>query len=139
MTRSTARRFFEPLDESKREIHRHRKAARPHQQNESLTVGGQNLFDDVASSSDNTEPKTVPVPKSLHEHSRPNPSGFQNPIVFPEKQTGNIVDARGIWLIQKVCEFQGLETENPFDHLKLFMSIVDNMQADEATKHTSRL
>ncbi|GJX67683.1 hypothetical protein Tco_0303410 [Tanacetum coccineum] len=139
MTRSTARKFFEPLDEPEREIHWRRKAARRHQQNESLIVGGRNLFDDVASSSGNTKPKIVSVPKSLHEHSRPNPSGFQNPIVFQEEQTGDIVDARDIWLIQNVCEFQGLETENPFDHLKLFLSILDNIQADKATKNTSRL
>ncbi|GJT59108.1 DNA-directed DNA polymerase [Tanacetum coccineum] len=49
------------------------------------------------------------------------------------------MDARDIWLIQKVSEFQGLETENPFDHLKVFLSIVDNMKADGATKNTSRL
>ncbi|GJT74504.1 DNA-directed DNA polymerase [Tanacetum coccineum] len=106
MTRSTARKLFEPLNEPEREMHRHKKAARRHQQNKSLTVTGKNLFDDVASSSGNTEPKTVPVPKSLHEHSCPNPSSFRNLLVFSEDQTGRIVDARNIWLIQNVCEFQ---------------------------------
>ncbi|GKD52758.1 reverse transcriptase domain-containing protein [Tanacetum coccineum] len=139
MTRSTIRRLTKPLDEPKREIHQHRKAARRHQQNESFAIARKNLFENDASSFVNIEPKTAPTPKSLYEHSCSNPSGFQNSVVLPKEQTGTIINSRDIWLIQSVCQFQGVESENPFQHLKLFLSIVDNIQVDGATKDASRL
>ncbi|GKB38848.1 hypothetical protein Tco_0883790 [Tanacetum coccineum] len=43
-------------------------------QNESLAIAGRNLFDDEASSSNNTGAKPPTPPKTLHEHSRPNSS-----------------------------------------------------------------
>nr|GEX34654.1 reverse transcriptase domain-containing protein [Tanacetum cinerariifolium] len=92
-----------------------------------------------ASSSRNAEPAITPVPKTLHEHSRPNQAGFQNSITFPEEQTGEVLDAHDIWLIQSMCKFHGLDTENPYDHIRLFLSIVDNIQADGATKDASWL
>ncbi|GJV77042.1 putative nucleotidyltransferase, ribonuclease H [Tanacetum coccineum] len=97
-----------------------------------------NFFDDEASSSNNTGPKPPNPPKTLHEHSRPTSSGFQNPITVPTEQTGRIVDSRDIWLIQNTCTFQGLKNEDPLRHVKNYLSIVDNIQADGATRDTSR-
>ncbi|GJU21434.1 hypothetical protein Tco_1154776 [Tanacetum coccineum] len=139
MTRSTTRRHFEPLDEPEREIHQRRKAARWHTPNESLNTVERNFFNEGASSSRNAEPAITPVPKTLHENSRPNQVGFQNSITFSEEQTGEVLDARDIWLIQSVCEFHGLDTENPYDHIRLFLSIVYNIRADGATRDASRL
>ncbi|GJR17475.1 DNA-directed DNA polymerase [Tanacetum coccineum] len=82
---------------------------------------------------------TTPDPKTLHEHSRPTSSGFQNPITVPTEQTGRIVDSCDIWLIQNTCTFQGLRTKDPLRHVKQYLSIVDNIQADGATRDTSRL
>ncbi|GJV75455.1 hypothetical protein Tco_1507039 [Tanacetum coccineum] len=59
-------------------------------QNESLAIAGRNLFDDEASSSNNTGAKLPTPPKTLHEHSRPNSFGFQNPIIFPTERNGRI-------------------------------------------------
>nr|GEX10238.1 DNA-directed DNA polymerase [Tanacetum cinerariifolium] len=139
MIRSTTRRLFEPLDGPEQEIHRRRKSARRHPPNESLNIAGRNIFNEEVSSSRNAEPAITLVPKTLHEHSRPNQAGFQNSITFPEEQTDEVLDAHDIWLIQSVCEFHGLDTENPYDHIRLFLSIVDNIQADGATKDASRL
>ncbi|GJR72556.1 reverse transcriptase domain-containing protein [Tanacetum coccineum] len=116
-----------------------RRAALRSHQNESLAIAGRNLFDDEASSSKNTEPKLPTPPKTLNEHSCPTSSGFQNPITVPTEQTRRIVDSRGIWLIQNTCTFQGLRTEDPLRHVKHYLSIVDNKQADGATRDTSRL
>nr|GEV94729.1 hypothetical protein [Tanacetum cinerariifolium]GEV96887.1 hypothetical protein [Tanacetum cinerariifolium] len=44
-------------------------------QNDSLAIAGRNLFDDEASSSNNTRAKLPTRPKTLHEHSHPNPFG----------------------------------------------------------------
>ncbi|GKA45988.1 hypothetical protein Tco_0042516 [Tanacetum coccineum] len=87
MTRSTIKRLTKPLDEHEREFRRLRKAAMHSHQNESLAIAGRNLFDDEASSSNNTGAKLPTAPKTLHEHSRPNSSGFQNPITFPTNQS----------------------------------------------------
>ncbi|GJV00896.1 hypothetical protein Tco_1330166 [Tanacetum coccineum] len=112
---------------------------RDNHQNDSLAIAGRNLFNDEASSSNNTEPKPPTPPQTLHEHSYPTSSGFQNLITVPTKQTGRIVDSRNISLIQNTCTFQGLRTEDPLRHVKHYLSIVDNIQADGATRDTSRL
>nr|GEU48173.1 reverse transcriptase [Tanacetum cinerariifolium] len=89
MTRSTVKRLTKPLDEPEREFRRQRKAALRSHQNESLAAGG-NLFDDEASSFYNTGAKQPTRPKTLHEHSHPNSSGYLNPIAFLTEQTGRI-------------------------------------------------
>nr|GEY90752.1 DNA-directed DNA polymerase [Tanacetum cinerariifolium] len=138
MTRSTIRRLFEPLDELEREVHQRRKAARRHPPKKSLNIARRNLFNERAPSFGNAEPTITPVPKTLHEHSRPNQARFQNTITFPEKQTGEVLDSHDIWLIQSVYEFHGLDIENPYDHIRLFLSIVDNIRVDGATRDASR-
>ncbi|GKC76789.1 hypothetical protein Tco_1127563 [Tanacetum coccineum] len=74
MTRSTVKRLTEPLDEPKIEFLRLRRAALRSHQNDSLAIAGRNLFDDEASSSNNTGPKPPTPPKTLHEHSHPTSS-----------------------------------------------------------------
>ncbi|GJS03845.1 hypothetical protein Tco_0320353 [Tanacetum coccineum] len=75
MTRSPVKKLRKPLDEPEREFRRLRKAAMRSPQNESLAIAGKNLFDDEASSSNNTGAKPPTAPKTLHHHSRPNSSG----------------------------------------------------------------
>ncbi|GJV36412.1 DNA-directed DNA polymerase [Tanacetum coccineum] len=139
MMRNTVKRLTEPLDEPEREFLRLRRASLRSHQNDSLAIAGRNLFDDEASSSNNIEPKPPTPPKTLHEHSYPTSSSFQNPITFPTEQTRRIIDSCDIWLIQNTCTFQGLRTEDPLYHVKHYLSIADNIQADRATKDTSML
>ncbi|GJS00972.1 hypothetical protein Tco_0317480 [Tanacetum coccineum] len=75
MTRSIVKRLTKPLDEPEREFLRLKRAAWRLQQNESLAIAERNLFDAEASSSNNTRAKPPTLPKTLHEHSHPNPSG----------------------------------------------------------------
>ncbi|GJZ48694.1 hypothetical protein Tco_0602526 [Tanacetum coccineum] len=96
MTRSTVKRLTKPLDEPKREFRRLKRAAWHLQQNESLAIARRNHFDDKASSSNNTGAKPPTPPKSLHEHSHYNSSGFQNPVILSAEQTGRIVYSRDI-------------------------------------------
>ncbi|GJU82558.1 hypothetical protein Tco_1284923 [Tanacetum coccineum] len=139
MTRSTVRRLTKPLDEPEREFRRLRRAAWRMHQNESITIARRNLFDDEASSSNNTRTKSSTLLKTLREYSPPDSSGFQNPIILPAKRTRRIVDSRDILLIQGTCTFQGLRSEDPLRHIKHYLSIVDTIQADGATRDTSRL
>ncbi|GKF19692.1 reverse transcriptase domain-containing protein [Tanacetum coccineum] len=139
MTCSTVKRLTKPLDKPEREFQRLRRAALRSHQNESLAIAGRNLFDDEASSSNNTGPKPPTPSITLHEHSHPTSSSFQNPITVPTEQTERIIDSRNVWLIQNTCTFQGLRTEDPLGHVKHYLSIVDNIQADGATRDASRL
>ncbi|GJX52470.1 putative reverse transcriptase domain-containing protein [Tanacetum coccineum] len=107
--------------------------------NKSLAIAGRNLFDDEASSSNDTRTKSSTPLKTLREHSCPNSSSFQKPIILPAERTGRIFDSRDILLIQGTCTFQGLRNEDPLHHIKHYLSIMDNIQADGATKDTSRL
>ncbi|GJX32705.1 hypothetical protein Tco_0242560 [Tanacetum coccineum] len=139
MTLSTVKRLTKPLNEPEREFRRLKRAAWHPQENESLAIVRRNIFVAEASSSNNTGANSSTPPKTLHEHSHPNPFGFQNPITLPTEQTGRIVNSRDIWLIQKTCTFQGLRNEDPLRHVKYYLSIVDNIQVDGATRDTSRL
>ncbi|GJS14727.1 DNA-directed DNA polymerase [Tanacetum coccineum] len=139
MTRCTVNRLTKPLDEPEREFRRLRRSALRSHQNESLDIAGRNLFDDKASPSNNTRPKPPTLPKTLHEHSRPTSSDFQNLITVPTEQTKRIVNSRDIWLIQNTYTFLRLRTEDPLCHVKHYLSIVDNIHADRATRDTSRL
>ncbi|GJT49297.1 reverse transcriptase domain-containing protein [Tanacetum coccineum] len=139
MTRSTTKKLTEPLDEPEREFRRRRRAAWRQQQNESLAIAGEDLFDDEASSSNNTGAEPLIPSKTLHGHSLPSSAGFQNPITIPAEQTGRIVNTHDIFLIQGPCTFQGLRSENPIRHIKHYLSIVGNIRADGATRDTSRL
>ncbi|GJS22465.1 hypothetical protein Tco_0451097 [Tanacetum coccineum] len=111
--RSTIKRLTQPLDEPEREFRRLRRATWRLHQNESLAIAGRNLFDDEASSSNNTITKPSNPIKTLREHFLPKSSCFQNPIVLPTEQIGRIVDSRDILLIQGTCTFQGLKSKDP--------------------------
>nr|GEX49771.1 hypothetical protein [Tanacetum cinerariifolium] len=65
MTRSTAKKLIEPLEELEREFRRRRKVACRQEQTKSLVIAGRNLFDDEASSSANFEPKPSSSSKSI--------------------------------------------------------------------------
>ncbi|GJY55181.1 hypothetical protein Tco_0446845 [Tanacetum coccineum] len=112
MTRSTGKRFTKTLDEPEREFRMLKRAVWRLQQNESHVIAGRNLFDVESSSSNNTGANPPTPPKTLHEHSHPNPSSFQNLITLPTEQTGRIVDSRDIWgRLKRACnQISYLET-----------------------------
>nr|GEW48080.1 hypothetical protein [Tanacetum cinerariifolium] len=139
MTCSTVKRLTKPLDEPEREFQRLRRAVWRQHQNESLAIARRNLFDDEASFSNNTKTKPPTPLKTLREYSRPNSSGFRNPITLSTAQTGRIIDARDILLIQGTCTFIGLRNEDLLHQIKHYLSIVDSIQAGVATRDTSRL
>ncbi|GJS51945.1 hypothetical protein Tco_0625307 [Tanacetum coccineum] len=116
-----------------------RRAAWRLHRNELLAISRRNLFDDEASSSNNTRTKPSTPLKTLREHSLPNSFGFQNPIVLPAEQTWRIVISHDILLIQGTCTFQELKREDPLYHIRHYLSIVDKIQDDEATRDISRL
>nr|GEY07871.1 hypothetical protein [Tanacetum cinerariifolium] len=133
----TVKRLTKLLDKPKREFQTLKRAVFRLHQNESLPIARRSLFNDEVSISNNTGTKPPTPLRTLHEHSHPNSSGFQNPIILSARQTGRIIDARDILLIQRTCTFQGLRSEDLLHHVKHYLSIFDNIQADGTTRDTS--
>ena len=91
------------------------------------------------SSHNETNTPIIPPPKRLKDYSSPTPRGFSNAIVYPNEHTNEVLHANDIWLVKSVCKFHGLDEENPIQHIKDFLKIVDTIHTDGATRNTSRL
>ena len=98
---------------------------------------GGNIFEPVIPPQQN--PPLEPLrPRTLGEYSRPSHQGYRNTI----KLTGdNVTPFRSdtIRLVQSGCAFHGLRSEDPNQHLKDFLKIVDSIDLDVATRETTRL
>ena len=81
----------------------------------------------------------IATPKRLKDYSTPNPRRFSNAIVFPNEHTNEVLHANDVWLVQSVYRFRGLQTDDPIQHIRDFLKIVDTLHADGATRDTSRL
>ncbi|GJR97749.1 hypothetical protein Tco_0269923 [Tanacetum coccineum] len=92
MTRSTIKKPVEPFEEPEREMHKKRRVARLQLRNESLSIAGQNLFDEGPSFFPDLKPKSNPPAKSLREHSSPSTSNFLNLLILLEEPTNKVLD-----------------------------------------------
>ncbi|GJZ03224.1 hypothetical protein Tco_0521185 [Tanacetum coccineum] len=63
--------------------------------------------------------------RTLRDYSRPSHEGYQNTIELPDEN--NVVPLRSdtIRLVQNGCSFHGLRSEDPNQHLKDFLKLVD--------------
>nr|GEX34909.1 zinc finger, CCHC-type [Tanacetum cinerariifolium] len=65
--------------------------------------------------------------RTLGDYSKPSHEGYKNTIELPEGN--NVVPFRSdtIWLVQNGCSFHGLWSEDPNQHLKDFLKLVDSL------------
>jgi hypothetical protein len=77
-------------------------------------------------------------PRTLGEYSRSSHQGYQNTI---ELTGANVLPLRSdtIRLVQSGCAFHGLRSEDPNQHLKDFLKIVDSIDLDVTTRESTRL
>ncbi|GKB11850.1 hypothetical protein Tco_0845773 [Tanacetum coccineum] len=77
--------------------------------------------------------------RTLGDYSKPIHVGYQNTIELPEGN--NVVPLRSdtIWLVQNRCLFHGLWSEDPNQHLKDFLKLVDSLDLDVANRERTRL
>ncbi|GKF20111.1 hypothetical protein Tco_0068749 [Tanacetum coccineum] len=70
---------------------------------------------------------------TLGDYSRPSHEGYQNTIELPDGS--NVVPLRSdnIQLVQNVCSFHGVQSEDPNQHLKDFLKLVDSLDLDDLT------
>ncbi|GKA38241.1 MAK10-like protein [Tanacetum coccineum] len=79
-----------------------------------------------------------PIP-TLRDYSKPSHEGYRNTIELPVGN--NMVPLRSdtIWLVQNGCSFHGLRSEDPNQHLKDFLKLVDSLNLDSANRERTRL
>nr|GEX50877.1 MAK10-like protein [Tanacetum cinerariifolium] len=76
---------------------------------------------------------------TLEDYSKPSHKGYMNTIDLPEGN--NVVPLRSkiIRLVQNECSFHGLWSEDPNQHLKDFLKLVDSLDLDVANRERMRL
>ncbi|GJU38183.1 MAK10-like protein [Tanacetum coccineum] len=77
--------------------------------------------------------------RTLGDYSRPNHEGYRNTIKLPDGN--NVVPLRSdtIRLVQNECSFHGLRSEDPNQHLKDFLKLMDSLDLDVANRERTRL
>ncbi|GJS97112.1 hypothetical protein Tco_0804080 [Tanacetum coccineum] len=77
--------------------------------------------------------------RTLEDYSKPSHKGYWNTIELPKGN--NVVPLRfdTIWLVQNGCSFHGLRSEDPNQHLKDFLKLVDSLDLDGANREITRL
>ncbi|GJZ24960.1 hypothetical protein Tco_0562419 [Tanacetum coccineum] len=77
--------------------------------------------------------------RTLGDYSRPSHEGYKNTIELPKGN--NVVPLRSdtIRLVQNGCSFHGLRSEDPNQHLKDFLKLVDSLDLDGENRERTRL
>ncbi|GKA13885.1 zinc finger, CCHC-type containing protein [Tanacetum coccineum] len=77
--------------------------------------------------------------RTLGDYFRPSHEGYRNTIELPDGN--NVVPLRSdtIRLVQNGCSFHGLRSEDPNQHLKDFLKLVDSLDLDVANRERTRL
>ncbi|GJT96634.1 hypothetical protein Tco_1092152 [Tanacetum coccineum] len=77
--------------------------------------------------------------RTLGDYSKPSHEGYKNTIELPVGN--NVVPLRSdtIRLVQNGCSFYGLRSEDPNQHLKDFLKLVDSLDLDGANRERTRL
>ncbi|GJZ31230.1 MAK10-like protein [Tanacetum coccineum] len=77
--------------------------------------------------------------RTLGDYSKPSHEGYKNTIELPVGN--NVVPLRSdtIRLVQNGCSFHGLRSEDPNQHLKDFLKLVDSLDLDGENRERTRL
>ncbi|GJY33187.1 zinc finger, CCHC-type containing protein [Tanacetum coccineum] len=77
--------------------------------------------------------------RTLGDYSKPSHEGYRNTIELPEGN--NVVPLRSdtIRLVQNGCSFHGLRSEDPNQHLKDFLKLVDSLDLNGDNRERTRL
>ncbi|GJV53889.1 hypothetical protein Tco_1449630 [Tanacetum coccineum] len=77
--------------------------------------------------------------RTLGDYSKPSHEGYRNTIELPVGN--NVVPLRSdtIRLVQNGCSFHRIRSEDPNQHLKDFLKLVDSLNLDGDNKERTRL
>ncbi|GJT24387.1 hypothetical protein Tco_0894324 [Tanacetum coccineum] len=68
--------------------------------------------------------------RTLGDYSKPNHEGYKNTIGLPVRTNMAPLRFDTIWLVQNGCSFHELRSEDPNQHLKDFLKLVDSLDID---------
>ncbi|GJT59512.1 zinc finger, CCHC-type containing protein [Tanacetum coccineum] len=77
--------------------------------------------------------------RTLGDYSRPNHEGYRNTIELPEGNNVVLLRSDTIRLVQNGCSFHRLRSEDPNQHLKDFLKLVDSLDLDVANREITHL
>jgi hypothetical protein len=101
---------------------------------------GGNILDPINPPQQNPpQPNQPPRARTLGEYSRPSHKGYRNAIELSKEAIVAHLRPDTIWLVQNGCAFHGHMSEDPIQHLKDFLKIVDAIDLNGATRDTTRL
>ncbi|GJT57682.1 hypothetical protein Tco_0992736 [Tanacetum coccineum] len=77
--------------------------------------------------------------RTLGYYSKPSHEGYRNTIELPVGNNVVHLQSDTIRLVQNGCSFHGLRSEDPNQHLKDFLKLVDSLDLDGENKERTRL
>ncbi|GJW03112.1 hypothetical protein Tco_1561968 [Tanacetum coccineum] len=77
--------------------------------------------------------------RTLGDYSKPSHEGYRNTIKLPVGNNMVPLLSDTIRLVQNGCSFYGLRLEDPSQHLKDFLKLVDSLDLDDDNKERTRL
>ncbi|GJZ66357.1 zinc finger, CCHC-type containing protein [Tanacetum coccineum] len=77
--------------------------------------------------------------RTLGDYSKPSHEGYMNTIELPVGNNVVPLQSDTIWLVQNRCSFHGLWSEDPNQHLKDFLKLVDSLDLDSEKGERTRL
>ncbi|GJW59608.1 MAK10-like protein [Tanacetum coccineum] len=77
--------------------------------------------------------------RTLGDYSKPIHEGYRNTIELPVGNNMVTLRSDTIRLVQNGCSFHGLRSEDPNQHLKDFLKLVDSLDLDGENKERTRL
>ncbi|GKA21857.1 hypothetical protein Tco_0707819 [Tanacetum coccineum] len=76
---------------------------------------------------------------TLGDYSKPSHEGYRNTIKLPVRNNVVPLPFDTIRLVQNECSFNGLRSEDPNQHLKDFLKLVDSLDLDGENRERTRL
>ncbi|GJV29975.1 MAK10-like protein [Tanacetum coccineum] len=77
--------------------------------------------------------------RTLEDYSNPSHEGYKNTIELPAGNNMVPLQSDTIRLVQNECSFHGLRSEDPSQHLKDLLKLVDSLDLDGENKERTRL
>ncbi|GKB91282.1 zinc finger, CCHC-type containing protein [Tanacetum coccineum] len=77
--------------------------------------------------------------RTLRDYSKPSHEGYKNTIELPVGNNVVPLLSDTIRLVQNGCSFHGLWSEDPNQHLKDFLKLVDSLDLDGENRERTRL
>ncbi|GJW77065.1 hypothetical protein Tco_0138747 [Tanacetum coccineum] len=77
--------------------------------------------------------------RTIGDYSKPSHEGYRNTIELPKGNNVAPLRSDTIRLVQNGCSFYGLWSENPNQHLKDFLKLVDSLDLNGENKERTRL